>query len=64
VILSPRQQIAAFELSSNLEPARQIEDQQLVNEAIAWYQSASYAFKHGWMKQNPDQSAQNESTDH
>ena len=64
VILSPRQQIATFELSGDLEPARQVEDQQLVNEAIAWYQSASYAFKHGLMKQNPDQSAQNESTDH
>jgi phosphoglycerol transferase MdoB-like AlkP superfamily enzyme len=64
VILSPRQQIATFELSGDLEPVRQVEDQQLVNEAIAWYQSASYAFKHGLMKQNPDQSAQNESTDH
>ena len=52
VVLSPRHQVMAFELSDNLEPLRVTEDKLLVKEAIAWYQTASYAFKHGLMKPN------------
>lgn len=57
VILSPQFKVDSFELSDKQEPLKRSNDPQLVNEAVAWYQSASYAFKHGQMKltmTNPD----------
>jgi phosphoglycerol transferase MdoB-like AlkP superfamily enzyme len=52
VVLSPRQKVEAFELSDKLEPGKQIQDEQLIKEAIAWYQTASYSFKEGLLKQD------------
>ena len=49
-ILTPRQKVESFRLSQMQETTQIINDPELVNEAIAWYQSASYAFKHGFMK--------------
>jgi phosphoglycerol transferase MdoB-like AlkP superfamily enzyme len=50
VILSPVFKVRSFTLSDQLEPAGEIEDQRLVNEAIAWYETASYSFSKGLMK--------------
>lgn len=50
VILSPQHRVESFTLSDNLEPVKAIRDERLKKEAIAWYQSASYAFSHGLMK--------------
>jgi phosphoglycerol transferase MdoB-like AlkP superfamily enzyme len=55
VILSPRNYVSSFQLSDKQEPIREISDASLEKEAIAWYQSASYSFKHGLMKQEPKQ---------
>lgn len=50
IILSPHFKAESFRLSDHQEPLGRTEDPQTVNEAIAWYQSASYSFKHGLMK--------------
>ncbi len=50
VILSPQFKVDSFMLSEKQEQLNKVNDQQLVNEAVAWYQSASYSFKHGLMK--------------
>jgi phosphoglycerol transferase MdoB-like AlkP superfamily enzyme len=50
VILSPIFKVRSFTLSGQLEPASEINDPALVNEAIAWYETASYSFGKGLMK--------------
>lgn len=50
VILSPMFKVEAFRLSEEMEPAGRISDENLVNEAISWYETASYAFRNGLMK--------------
>jgi phosphoglycerol transferase MdoB-like AlkP superfamily enzyme len=50
VVLSPQLKVESFQLGKNQEPGIVVHDQQMVDEAIAWYQSASYSFKHGLMK--------------
>jgi phosphoglycerol transferase MdoB-like AlkP superfamily enzyme len=50
VILSPMFKVEAYTLSPQLERGEKISDDNLVNEAIAWYESASYAFREGLMK--------------
>ncbi|HEY5749460.1 MAG TPA: LTA synthase family protein [Chryseolinea sp.] len=50
VILSPQQKVESFKLSDANEPIGKADNAAVVDEAIAWYQSASYAFKHGLMK--------------
>jgi phosphoglycerol transferase MdoB-like AlkP superfamily enzyme len=52
VILSPRQEVLSVGLSENFERTESISDSEVVSEAIAWYQTASYSFKHGLMKGN------------
>ncbi len=49
-ILSPQRKIQSFRLSDKQEPVEPIYDQELIKEAISWYQSASYSFKHGLMR--------------
>jgi len=49
-ILSPQRKVQSFRLSASQEPLEAIQDQEMVKEAIAWYQSASYSFKHGLMR--------------
>lgn len=49
-ILSPQKKVQTYRLSEDREPLEIIEDRELVKEAIAWYQSASYSFKHGLMR--------------
>lgn len=56
VILSPKQQVSSYILSDNLEPVQSTHDETMVKEAISWYQTASYSFKHGLMKQDERQS--------
>jgi len=53
VILSPQAKVETFRLSNNNETTAAVKDDTLAKEAIAWYQSASYAFKNGLMKANP-----------
>jgi phosphoglycerol transferase MdoB-like AlkP superfamily enzyme len=50
VILSPQQKVSAFRFSDDSEQLTPLSDPALVDEAIAWYQSASFSFKHGLMK--------------
>ncbi|MFZ2906413.1 MAG: sulfatase-like hydrolase/transferase, partial [Cyclobacteriaceae bacterium] len=49
VILSPQLKVETF-LVSGKEQTKTENDQQLVDEAIAWYQTASYSFANGLMK--------------
>jgi len=49
-ILTPQRKVESFHLSEKQETMEPINDPELVNEAVAWYQSASYAFKHGFMQ--------------
>lgn len=56
VILDPQKHVVAYELSDDMQPTRKINDNALVKEAIAWYQTASRSFKNGLMKQNEQQS--------
>jgi len=50
-ILMPRKKVQTFRLSDGKQPVEnKNEDQELVREAIAWYQSASYYFKNGLMR--------------
>lgn len=51
VVLTPRQHVDAFALSAKLEPETRMNDESLIKEAIAWYQTASYSFAHGFMNQ-------------
>ena len=53
VILSPRQEAKEFALSNAFEPLFPVESDSLVAQAVAWYQSASYAYKHGLMLHDP-----------
>ncbi|HEY5749875.1 MAG TPA: LTA synthase family protein [Chryseolinea sp.] len=50
VILSPQLKVESFTLSDSNEPIGKGTDPAMVNEAIAWYQSASYSFKHKLMQ--------------
>lgn len=52
VILTPQKHVAAYELSEDMQSKKPIDDKVLIKEAIAWYQAASYSFKHGLMKQD------------
>jgi len=54
VVLSPRQQIEAYRIDPMTYEAEPAEaDAQLVKEAIAYYQTAANAFKHGGLKELP-----------
>jgi len=50
VILSPQMKAGTFSISENQEQVAIKQDSTLINEAIAWYQTASYSFRHGLMK--------------
>lgn len=50
VVLSPQSKAEVFLLDQNYEPTKKIDDEQTINEAVAWYQTASYAFKNGLMR--------------
>lgn len=50
VVLSPRKQVELFKLSENHELIETTQDPQLMQEAMAWYQSASYLFKNGFIR--------------
>lgn len=50
VILSPQKKIDFYRLGANFERQAEKPDPDVVNEAVAWYQTASYSFKHGLMK--------------
>lgn len=50
-ILSPQQKAETFVLSDKMEPVGKVNDSSMVQEAVAWYQAASYSFKHNLMKQ-------------
>ncbi len=49
VILSPQRKVATFSILENQEQVSIKEDSRLTAQAIAWYQTASYSFKHGLM---------------
>ncbi|MGC3947042.1 MAG: LTA synthase family protein [Chryseolinea sp.] len=49
-ILSPQKKVESFRLSDKLDPIESIHDRELEKEAISWYQSASYSFRHGLMR--------------
>jgi phosphoglycerol transferase MdoB-like AlkP superfamily enzyme len=50
VILSPQERIETFTLDQrDLSQRSQRLDENLIDEAIAWYQTASYSFKHNLM---------------
>lgn len=57
IILSPQQKVSAFRINdfatSAVEPIAV--DEKLMKEAIAWYESASYAFKNGGYHWNSSQ---------
>jgi phosphoglycerol transferase MdoB-like AlkP superfamily enzyme len=50
VILSPPFKVQSVNLSKDLQPDGEATDGHLINEAIAWYQTASFAFGNGLMK--------------
>ncbi|MCB0490009.1 MAG: LTA synthase family protein [Cyclobacteriaceae bacterium] len=50
VILSPQQGVEVQSLSTR-HSIDKAEEQRLTDEAISWYQAASYAFQHGLMKE-------------
>ena len=50
IVLSPQQKVDFFVVSENQEPTRIKPDQKTMDEAIAWYQTASYSFTHGLMR--------------
>lgn len=52
VVLSPRKGVASFVLSETYEQGKPVRDDAMVEEAIAWYQSASYSFKNGLLQQD------------
>lgn len=56
VILSPQEKTATYALSATLDPVKMVQDEKMVTEAVAWYQSASYCFKHRLMISDERQS--------
>jgi phosphoglycerol transferase MdoB-like AlkP superfamily enzyme len=50
MILSPQSKVESFQLSEKNEPVIAMEDNEMIDEAIAWYQVASYSFKSNLMK--------------
>ena len=50
VVLSPQSKTATYRLSKNNKKLTPVEDKHIVEEAISWYQAASYSFKNGLMK--------------
>jgi len=50
IVLSPQLKAETFALSKNNEVTKASYHQLETEEAIAWYQTASYSFKHGLMK--------------
>jgi phosphoglycerol transferase MdoB-like AlkP superfamily enzyme len=50
VILSPQSKTQTFRLTEENETATPTNDDEIVREAISWYQAASYSFKNGMMK--------------
>jgi len=50
IVLSPQLKAETFALSENNEVTKASYHQHETEEAIAWYQTASYSFKHGLMK--------------
>jgi phosphoglycerol transferase MdoB-like AlkP superfamily enzyme len=50
VILSPQLRTQTFRLTENNEAIIPADDEEIVREAISWYQVASYSFKNGMMK--------------
>jgi hypothetical protein len=49
-VLSPQQRTDCYILSGG-EQIKTEPDAALIEEAVAWYQSASYSFSHGLMKE-------------
>jgi phosphoglycerol transferase MdoB-like AlkP superfamily enzyme len=49
VVLSPQQKAEVHQISNGVVGAGNVKDPQLLNEAVAWYQSASYSFRHHLM---------------
>ncbi len=49
IVLSPQLKVESFTVSGK-EQIKAKPDQNTINEAIAWYQTASYSFTHGLMK--------------
>lgn len=50
VILTPQKRVVEYELSDDMKPIKEIVDNELKREAIAWYQVASNSFKKGTMR--------------
>lgn len=50
VILSPQLKVESFQVSGSNDQVKTKADQELVNEAIAWYQTASYSFANGLLR--------------
>jgi len=50
IVLSPQLKVDSFIVSGNHEQKKEKPDQKMINEAIAWYQTASYSFTHGLLK--------------
>lgn len=54
VVLLPKQQMEAYRIDPQTYEAEPVEaDRQMVKEAIAYYQTAANAFKHGGLKELP-----------
>jgi phosphoglycerol transferase MdoB-like AlkP superfamily enzyme len=50
IVLSPQLKADSFVVSGKQDQIKVEPDQNMINEAIAWYQTASYSFTHGLMK--------------
>jgi len=50
VILSPQLKTQTFQLAEDNETLTPTKNDEIVREAISWYQAASYSFKNGMMK--------------
>lgn len=50
IVLSPQLKVESFVVSGKQEQIKVKPEQNMINEAIAWYQTASYSFTHGLMK--------------
>lgn len=50
IVLSPQLKVDSFVVSGKQDQIKVEPDQNMINEAIAWYQTASYSFTHGLMK--------------
>ncbi|MEY3747550.1 MAG: hypothetical protein RL194_1009, partial [Pseudomonadota bacterium] len=54
VVLLPKQRVEAYRIDPQTYEAEPAEaDRQMVKEAIAYYQTAANAFKHGGLKELP-----------